>query len=90
MLNPNPRPVVTDAIRAQFMAQLERCGAAAQAWRLLTGRPLPPTLEDAVEIVAADDDALFAYVRWLGEWDALEEMAREMLGITDPTEDESG
>ena len=78
-----------DAIRAQVMAQVQRCGDAAQAWREMTGRPLPPTLEDAVALVATDDDALFAYVRWLGEWDTLEEMARELLGITDPTEDES-
>ena len=78
-----------DAIRAQVMAQVQRCGAAAQAWRQVTGRPLPPTIEDAEAIVATDEAALWAYVRWLGEWDALEEMARELLDITDPAEDES-
>ena len=52
-----------DAIRAQFMAQLERCGAAAEAWRDLTGRPLPPTPEDAAAIVATDEAALWAYIR---------------------------
>ncbi len=88
MMNDTPRPPVTDEIRAQFMAQMERIGAAAEAWRDLTGQPLPPTIEDALPIVAADDEALWAYVRWLGEWDTLEEMAREVLGITDPKEDE--
>ena len=77
-----------DAIRSQFMIQFHRCGAAAQAWRDLTGRPLPPTPQDAAAIVATDEAALWAYVRWLGEWDTLETMARELLGITDPAEDE--